>query len=178
MKSRGKKRHDTVKDRITKAFLELLDNRSYHEITIVDIVEAAQSGRVSFYRNFRDKDDVLRYYIFRETDKWMNKTKDSYVLPTQENIKPYIIWLLDHMYEYRFFIDMLKANGKLYLIEEEFDRRFFKRLSEMDSPLEIAYTVGGLYKLFEFWAENGYKETPREVAEIVGNTSGSACDDI
>ena len=30
----------------------------------------------------------------------------------------------------------------------------------MNSPLEIAYTVGGLHKLFEFCTENGYKETP------------------
>ncbi len=64
------------------------------------------------------------------------------------------------MFEFRFFTYMLKSNGKLYLIEEEFDRRFFKRLSEMNSPLAIAYTVGGLHKLFEFCTENGYKETP------------------
>ena len=35
-----------------------------------------------------------------------------------------VIWLLDHMFEFRFFTYMLKSNGKFYLIEEEFDRRF------------------------------------------------------
>ena len=62
MKKGTKKRPETVKDRIAAAFIRLLKKRDYHEITVVDIITEAQSGRVSFYRNFQDKDDILRYY--------------------------------------------------------------------------------------------------------------------
>ena len=33
---------------------------------------------------------------------------------------------------------------------------------------EIVYKIGGVYKLYIYWAKNGYKETPQEVAELVG----------
>ena len=33
---------------------------------------------------------------------------------------------------------------------------------------EIVYKIGGVYKLYIYWSKNGYKETPQEVAELVG----------
>lgn len=68
------KRETTVKDRIAEAFIRLLEKREYHEITVVDIINEAQAGRISFYRNFKDKDDILRCYIARETDEWLSQT--------------------------------------------------------------------------------------------------------
>ena len=52
---------------------------------------------------------------------------------------------------------------KLYLLEEEFDKRLFARLSDTASPWEIVYKIGGVYKLFVDWAKNGYRETPQEI---------------
>jgi AcrR family transcriptional regulator len=68
MKRTKNKRPLTVKDRIARAFIRLLKKHEYHEITVVDIITEAQAGRVSFYRNFNEKDDVLRYYITSGTD--------------------------------------------------------------------------------------------------------------
>ena len=58
----------------------------------------------------------------------------------------------------------MKAD-KMLLLEEEFDRRFFARLGGRANAWEIVYKAGGVYKLFAYWAKNGYRETPREVAE-------------
>ena len=71
MKRPKNKRPITVKNRIALAFVRLLKKREYHEITVVDIITEAQAGRVSFYRNFNDKDEVLRYYIASVTDEWL-----------------------------------------------------------------------------------------------------------
>ena len=92
------KRYESVKDRITDAFITLLQTKAYREITVVDIVTQASSGRVSFYRNFEDKDDVIQYYISRETDLWLSDSDNNYITLTTTSIKPYIIWLFEHMY--------------------------------------------------------------------------------
>ena len=167
MKRIKDKRLLTVKDRIAGAFIRLLKKREYHEITVVDIITEAQAGRVSFYRNFTDKDDVLRYYIASVTDDWLSQTKENYFTLTRESLSPYIVWLFEHMYEHRDFTDILMKTDKLYLLEEEFDKRLFVRLSDTASPWEIVYKIGGVYKLFVYWAKNGYRETPQEVAELV-----------
>ncbi|MBR6399191.1 MAG: TetR/AcrR family transcriptional regulator [Lachnospiraceae bacterium] len=165
MRKGTKKRPVTVKDHIAAAFIRLLKKKDYHEITVVDIASEANVGRVSFYRNFREKDDVLRYYIERVTDEWLAGTDENYVTLTRDGIAPYIVWLFDHMAEHRVFIDILMKADKMLLLEEEFDRRFFARLGGRANAWEIVYKAGGVYKLFAYWAKNGYRETPREVAE-------------
>ena len=159
------KRPEPMKNRIAEAFVRLLEKRDYHEITVVDIASEAEVGRVSFYRNFRDKDDVLRYYIEHVTDEWLAGTDENYITLTRDGIAPYIVWLFDHMAEHRVFIDILMKADKMLLLEEEFDRRFFARLGGRANAWEIVYKAGGVYKLFAYWAKNGYRETPREVAE-------------
>lgn len=167
MKKETKKRNEMVKDRITKAFIRLLEKRDYHEITVVDIITEAESGRMSFYRNFQDKEDILKYYIESVTDAWLSKTDENYLTLTWESLRPYIIWLFEHMYEHRDFVGILIKIDKLYLLEEEFDRRFFWRLGDIDNVWKIVYKIGGVYKLFIYWAKNGYRETPQEIAGLV-----------
>ena len=163
----NEKKNLYCKNKISDGFVELLKDREIQNISITEIVEKAQVSRITFYRNFRDKEDILRYYIVRETDKWLSQTDDNYITLTKESIKPYIIFLLTHMYEYRDFTEILMRDERMYLLEEEFDKRFFYRLSNTSSAWKIVYNIGGVYKLFYYWAKTGYKETPQEVAELV-----------
>ena len=55
---------------ITDTLLSLLKTQMMEEIRIVDLVRLAGVSRNSFYRNFKDKDDVLRHYISEVTDIW------------------------------------------------------------------------------------------------------------
>ena len=162
-----KKRTETVKDRISLAFIHLLKEKEYHDITIVDIINEAQAGRMSFYRNFADKDDILRHYIAAVTDEWLSHTEENYITLTKDRLSPYIIWLLSHMYQHKDVVSILIRTEKMYLLEEEFDKRLFSRLSETASTWEIIYKIGGIYKLFVYWAKNGFCETPEKIAEYV-----------
>ena len=163
----NEKRNLFCKNQIADGFVELLKNEKIQNISVTDIALKAQVSRISFYRNFRDKEDILRYYIARETDKWLDNTEDNYITLTRESIRPYIIFLFEHMYEYREITDILMRDERMYLLEEEFDKRLFSRMSDTASPWEIVYKIGGVYKLFVYWAKNGYQETPQEVAELV-----------
>lgn len=80
------------------------------------------------------------------------------------------MWLFEHMYEHRNYTDILMKTDKLYLLEEEFHKRLFAQLSDTASPWEIVYQTGGVYNLFVYWAKNGYRETPQEVAALVKKT--------
>ena len=164
----NEKRNLFCKNQIADVFAELLRERKIHDISITDIALKAQVSRISFYRNFKDKEDILRYYIARETDKWLSATDDNYITLTRESIKPYIVFLLTHMYEYRDITDCLLRDERMYLLEEEFDKRFFERLSDTASSWQIVYKIGGVYKLFVYWTKNGYRETPQEIADMVG----------
>lgn len=51
--------HRLAVDCIYTALVELMQRRPYDEITITDITKRAGVSRMAYYRNFRDKDDIL-----------------------------------------------------------------------------------------------------------------------
>ncbi|WP_285946899.1 TetR/AcrR family transcriptional regulator, partial [Thomasclavelia cocleata] len=52
-----------VKKEITTALLNLLKEKNLEEITVSEITSKAQVGRVSFYRNYKNKEDILKQYL-------------------------------------------------------------------------------------------------------------------
>ena len=151
-----KDRHPTnehVVQSIIDALLILLKTQMLEEIRIVDLVQLAEVSRNSFYRNFTDKDDVLRRYISDVTDKWYQKAGMDFFSYRKDY--QFFIPLLYFLYEYRDLTSILIRNGKLHLLKEEFDHR----------ALTFAYLSGGVFNVYRRWAETGHVETPEEIAE-------------
>ncbi len=46
---------------ISDAFLELIRERAYEDISVTDLCRRADVVRKTFYNNFRSKDDVVHY---------------------------------------------------------------------------------------------------------------------
>ncbi len=51
-----------VKEQITHALLSLMKHHPFEDITITEIVKHALVSRASFYRNFINKEDILKLY--------------------------------------------------------------------------------------------------------------------
>ena len=49
-----------VRSQILAALLKMMQEQPFSDISISALVSTAQVGRASFYRNFTDKEDVLR----------------------------------------------------------------------------------------------------------------------
>ena len=72
------KNNSYVKKQITQALIKLMETNSFEEIKITDIVREAQVGRASFYRNFTNKEDILKQYLTQLIQEWgikLNKVK-------------------------------------------------------------------------------------------------------
>lgn len=54
------RRQDKTRTAIFSAFLELLFDRPYGQVTIAAVVDRANVGRSTFYEHFTGKDDLLR----------------------------------------------------------------------------------------------------------------------
>ncbi|MCD8011279.1 MAG: TetR/AcrR family transcriptional regulator [Lachnospiraceae bacterium] len=75
-----------VKKQITEALLKLLEQYEFDEISISQITTFAQVSRNSFYRNYKNKEDILLHYVRRLFTDWRtqcekcapNSTADLY----------------------------------------------------------------------------------------------------
>lgn len=154
-----------VMDKITHSLIELMRETPIGSISVCAVIDNAEVSRNSFYRHFRDKDDILRYYISSETERWLSESDVNYL--TISSLQEYVIFLLKHLYKYREIVELLIRDNKMSLLEEEFDRRFTTLLADITDPWHIAFTIGGFYKLFCYWAKTGYAKTPEEIAAFI-----------
>ena len=157
--------NEVVIESITQAMAVMIIDRPFEEISITELVRRAGVSRNSFYRNFRDKDDVLRRYIEGETDEWMGQRGWTHIVDPKEN-KLRMEHLLTHMYEYRDFIAGLKRDGKMHLLAAEFERATKQNIGQYYDPWRLAFLIGGVYQLYVHWVETDYALPPKEVAAL------------
>ena len=63
----------SVKKRMADAFVDMLSQKSYVDITVTDIVNTAQVARVSFYRNYNSISDVVDYITDELANEFIDK---------------------------------------------------------------------------------------------------------
>lgn len=62
-----KKLNFVIKESITEALLLLMRKKNYEEISITEITKLAGVSRISFYRNYDSKEDILVKYMFERS---------------------------------------------------------------------------------------------------------------
>ena len=66
----NEQKNSYVKEQITKTLLLLLETKNIDDISISELTNAAEIGRVSFYRNYKSKEDILRQEAGRLLTQW------------------------------------------------------------------------------------------------------------
>lgn len=169
----NKKENHSAKNEIEQAFLRLMTQKSYLDITVTDIVQEANVARVSFYRNFTSISEVL----------------DSIADATAEKLNIEFLPLLDtsderklREYLFNYFYQISLNYKEMWAIRGLNMDLFTKRLgekihekhkvSEPDDP-DMNEKYGWVAKLCVLdgisrrWIMDGMKETPEEMIDYV-----------
>lgn len=152
----NEERNSYVKNEITKALLELLKKKDLRDIKINEITMRAQVGRVSFYRNYQDKEDILKQYLERIIKEW--KLQDQ--MPFELIMKT----LFEHLMAYQDFYTLLYQKDLFYLF-----RNTLKKLMVQDHQLSnpeayaVAYMTYGIYGWIKEWIARGMQESPEDI---------------
>ena len=163
---------------LVEALLELIQQKPYEEITISEIARKAKLDRRTFYRNFKDKEDVLSYYF--------NKLKEEYILMlkgvSQHNFYTLAKSYLDFWNHHREFLKTAQQDEVLKEMLMDMINQFMPTIyAQADGTLSyklhynIAFVTGGFHNVLMHWMNTGFKETPEE---IVRNIAGMFDDSI
>ena len=98
-------RNAYVTEHITAAMLSLLEEKPLSEISISELCDRAGVGRVSFYRNFQEKDDILKEHIRQLFREWTGTLKED--PPLDELIRR----MFSHFEAHRDFYALLQKRG-------------------------------------------------------------------
>jgi AcrR family transcriptional regulator len=156
---------------ITIALINLLNEKNYNFISITDICDRALISRKTFYNYFKEKDDIIVYYLHKVINRFMNNCdikKESFMAIMEK--------LYNSFNDNR---QILKSfyNNNLIRIATSI---YVKYLTELDifseliqGPFELwhkvylpSLIVFNISNIVLIWIENGFKETPSELAYI------------
>ena len=153
-----------VRSQILAALLKMMQEQPFADISISALVSTAQVGRASFYRNFTDKDDVLRQENDRLTAQW----KQSYDAVEHTAPNELLISLLDFYKEHSDFCLALYQAGLSDIVLQTLLEQ-----SEIspEMPNAIAYLKSSIaYMLYGWiveWMKRGMLESGTELARMI-----------
>ena len=155
------KREALVSEYITDALLILMSKKSYKDITVTEICEKAGVTRMSFYRNFETKEDILKKHISGITDRFIADSGISY---SNDSLYEYFLKLFTHLDSNKNLCMSVYKAGEIHIVKGEFDRVFLSLHTGEYDDFKSYFLAGGIYNVFLLWLENGCKEKPEELA--------------
>lgn len=152
-----------AKDYITEALFLLMDKKDYKTITITDITNKAGVNRITFYRNFNSKDEIINKYLEKSFNEWGKEWEES----GDSNIA---FRLFKYFSDNRDFIKILyKSNLQFFLIDY-----LVKILNpKQEENNIIAYSKSmfayGLFGFCNEWYLRGMPESPESISNLLNN---------
>ena len=162
--------------------VKLMREMDFDEITVTDLVQAAQVGRTTFYRNFDMIEDILwmrNDQVFMSFVEYLREYRQNFTDESQPHIlKPILryFYLNSEIIEllilanridifhrsFRGLIEPFKTMvGALYEVEEEY----------MEYLIEI--NTGAVTSILTYWIETDKKHPPDELADKLSPMIGS-----
>ncbi len=150
--------HEMVLESITQALLELMKQKPFEDISITELCQKAGVGRVSFYRNFSNKQDILLNYLCSCTDAWWAEfIKKS----PQEFYDTFWQSLLSEYKKNSDLLLLLEKNNVTYILKDHIFRCCGPRAEDDDTTAYTRSMLAGLiYGLVGEWIHRGMKDVP------------------
>ena len=154
-------RNAYVTEHITSAMLSLLKEKPLSEISISELCGRAGVGRVSFYRNFQEKEDILKEYTRQLFREWTGALAEE--PPLDELIRR----MFSHFEAHRDFYALLQKRGLVWLLKDAIlSACGFRPEQEAVNAYAAAFAAYSLYGWVEVWFMRGMRESAEEMAKL------------
>lgn len=163
-------------NRIHDGLYSLLTRKSYIDITIKDICNESQISRTTFYAHFKSKDDFVYIYL----NMLLKNAKKKFL---KEGVTTQVIFLnkMIHFWlsEGQLILKLLGDDSayKIHqVIKKSIQQRIeinivpvlnTKMLTTKEKYFLLIFMSNAVIGVLQDWVIRGYKESPKEVAEIM-----------
>lgn len=173
--------------KMDKAFLSLLETKSFAYITVKEICEKASVNRSTFYLHYETMEDLLSEnveYMNEQFLAYMKQTPDAFVsqieqypidqlyLITTEYLTPYLSYIKEHK---RLFSTAIK-NTKVLRLDESYEKMFrivFEPILERyQVPVRnrryvMSFYIQGLMAIITQWVKADCEDSIEQIIEVM-----------
>lgn len=182
-----KKSRNPVSERskrwLTLALLELMEEKPYEQITVIEIATRADLVRQTFYKNFSSKNDVLRQYLGFLFQEYIERYSQNIHWNIHKLSCGYFEFWTDH----KDFLELLIRHNLTYLLTEQY-KKFFEEIGhsieankimndkvDRNSPqyfYVLSFLAGALTSMLVDWAIDEGRCSCTAMADLVDNILG------
>jgi len=160
-----------VRESIFSALMQLMEKEKFDAITITEITTRAGVSRMAYYRNYKDKKEIILSYMDELFETYW---KNIYNKP-QDDFQSACLYFNYFRENKKLLINILDSGLTQFVLEKHnlYLQTIFKDLYNhitLESKKEkyvIDFLSGGLFKILISWAENGMEESNEYMAKIV-----------
>ena len=168
------------KKQIAEAMLKVMNIYDYKEITVTQITQEARISRKTFYRHFRDRDEVLKHLFGSLYQECLCSIKESGIHHYWDLVQCFF----DFWEKHADTLNLMKRSNLLpQLFEEAYGRSFevFRtvRTAEIaeqykaELPYLLAYSIGGMNSMLIKWIDDGMRIPSKTLISCLREGFGS-----
>ena len=174
------RRQRKTRQAIFNAFTDLLSKKDFNQITVGEIIAAADVGRATFYAHFETKDFLLKElceelfcHLF---DSEHNDRQHHHIFDCNSS-ESVFVHLLRHLQknDHNILLLLSSPNNELFLkyfranleqlIESHLTLFENKKKKELPDCFWKNYIVSTFVETLKWWIQNGMKESPEVITE-------------
>ena len=163
MNMNNEQKNSYVKRQITATLLALLKEKPLSDISISELTSRAGVGRVSFYRNYQSKEDILKEESDRLIKEW-GKLYESNPESAPETLFPS---LFDFYRDHRDFYTTLYNAGMSFVMMETIigTIQITPEMQNLEAYMK-SFWAYGIYGWMLEWIKRGMKESGKELLTL------------
>ncbi|WNS45166.1 TetR-like C-terminal domain-containing protein [Paenibacillus sp. MMS20-IR301] len=160
------KKNTFVKLQITNSLLDLLKIKELKSISISDLTSQAKVSRVSFYRNYNEKEDIIKEYVYKLIGDWHEEYQESIKASEEDMLGS----MFDHFSKQREFYLLLTQRNLFHLLKDVLKALYGPKPEYPNFGAYVAaYFAYGLFGWIEEWFARGMQESAEEMTILLKN---------
>lgn len=180
MEANTDRRVRRTRNAINHAFMELLNEKEFEQITINDLSERANVNRGTFYLHYMDKYDLLDQYIEDHLSKMMNSCTVTTLEENMEEkdeavraLQSLFVYIEENMTFFSIMLTRKKTSAFREQMLEVASTVIRKKIDggginqNMDKELMVQFMASAFVGIAEDWILNQMPHSPQYMAEQI-----------
>jgi AcrR family transcriptional regulator len=163
MNMNNEQKNTYVKKQITAALLALLKEKPLSDISVSELTNKAEINRVSFYRNYQSKEDILK----EESDRLIKEWGMLYESNTESAPETLFPSLFDFYRDHRDFYTTLYNAGMSSIMMETIigTIQITPEMQNLEAYMK-SFWAYGIYGWLIEWIKRGMQESGKELSTL------------
>ena len=159
-----------LKECMADALIKILKTKPIEKISVPEIVEAANVGRTTYFRNFTTKNEVLTFKIVRRWERW---AEEHEVIERKKFALDNAVDFFSFNYSIKDLLELIYRRNLQSTVYDAFYEVMMPQYgTNAFECYESRFYSYALFGLLDEWIKRGFYESVDQMAENVNRICG------